>query len=152
MKKVIIYTLFGIIVSPMLSFVHSTKNKEFKTLIGDEFGYQIPPDNSSTSWVKAIEKPGSNKPKAMKNVIRFEENKVTYFNKNGVALEYIGETEKNLSHIKTSSENPRTWKIPHPKSTPKNEDDFIATFQIYQKGVVVNLKEDGKVLIFTLKQ
>jgi protease II len=151
MKKLIVFSIIGLLLSPMLSFVHSTKNKEFKTLIGDEVWFQIPSHNSSTSWVKAIEKPGSNKPKAMKNVIRFEENKVTYFNKNGVKLEYIRETEKNLSHIKASEEEKRTWKIPRPNSIPKDEDDFLATFQIFKKGVVFTFKDDGKSIIFSLK-
>lgn len=151
MKKLIILSLAGLFLSPMLSFVHSPKNKEFKTLIGDEFDYHLPSDNSSTSFVKPIERPSSNKPKAVKNVIRFEENKVTYVNKAGVKLEYIRETEKNLSHIKGASEEARTWKIPHPNSTPKDEDDFVASFQIFKKGVVFTFKEDAKPMIFSLK-
>jgi hypothetical protein len=158
MKKSSILTLvFGLLFSATSGAVTQNlkcvlfQNPGLFSLIGDEVGYQIPADNSSTSWVKVIDKTTSSKSKAMKNSIRFEEKKITYINKAGVKMEYIGETEKNLSHIKGVNENVRTWKIPHPNASPKDEDDYVATFQIFKKGIVLTFKDGGNPMIFTLK-
>ena len=121
------------------------------SLIGDEVGFQIPHDNSSSSWVKAIDKATANKTKTMKNSIRFEANKVTYINQSGVKMEYIGDTEKNISHVKGAKEEVRTWKIPHPNASPKDENDFVATFQIFKKGIVLTFKDGSNPMVFTLK-
>jgi hypothetical protein len=113
--------------------------------------FEIPADNATSSFVKVIENPTPNNPKAMKSSILFGEDKITFINKNGVLREFISEGSGTSTILTEEKEKPRIWKIPNPNELPKNEDDFIATFQIYQKGVVITFKDDNKPVVFSLK-
>jgi hypothetical protein len=155
MKKVIMYTLFGILCSPMLSFSENIKKELFAPNHGMmsivAFWFEIPADNASSSFVKVIENPTPNTPKAMKSSIYFGEEKITFINKNGVVRDYMNKAEL-IDAVKSDKEQPRVWKIPNPKESPKNDNDFIATFQIYQNGVVVTFKDDNKPIVYSLKK
>ncbi len=148
MKKVILLS------AATLLFASNLSARGMMTIISVWF--EIPTQNASNSWLKPIAKPTPDKPKSMPNSIYFEEHKITVINKNGVVFEYIGETEKNLSDIMEPSEEARTWKIPDPKAKPKDENDFVATLQIFRKGIVLTFKAGSElsknVMLFKLKE
>ncbi len=117
--------------------------------------FRIPGEAANTSWLKTIAKPTPDKPKSMKNAIYFDEQKITFINNNGVVREFISEGSGTSTIQREKDENPRIWKIPNPKATPKDENDFVATFQIFKKGIVLTFKAgsdlDGS-LYFRLKE
>lgn len=142
-KKVILLSV------ATLLFASNLSARGMMTIISVWF--EMPNQNTNNSWLKPIENPTPDKPKSMPNSIYFEEHKITVINKNGVVFEYIGETEKNISKIKETSEEAITWKIPNPKAKPKDENDYVATFQIFRKGIVLTFKDGDGPMLFRLK-
>jgi hypothetical protein len=154
MKRLIILSLVGLVLSPMLSFTKNVKaefrapNHGMMSIVA--FWFEIPADNATTSWVKVIDKPTPNNPKAMKNAIYFSEQKITFINKNGVGRDYMNKAEL-VDAVISDKEQPCVWKVPNPKMSPKDDADFVATFQIFQKGIVLTFKDGGNPMVFTLK-
>ena len=112
--------------------------------------FKMPDDNAQSSWLKKIDNPTPQNPKAMKRSIYFEEQKITFVDKNGVVRDYMNKAEL-VDEVKMDNEKPRIWKIPNPKATPKDENDFVATFQIFKKGIVLTFKDGSNPMVFTLK-
>jgi len=154
MKMIIISSVLTMFMGSTMSVYENVKiealapNHGMMSIVA--FWFEIPVDHASNSFVKVIDKPTPNNPKAMKSSIHFEEHKITFIDKNGVVRDYMNKAEL-IDAVKSDKEKPRVWKIPHPNASPKDENDFLATFQIFKKGIVLTFKDGGNPMIFTLK-
>lgn len=113
--------------------------------------FELPAENAQAPWLKTIEKPTPDKPKAMKNSIYFEMDKITLVNKDGAIRTFYTASSGSNSVLTGKEEAPRILKIPDPKATPKDDNDFVATLQIYKKVIVLHFKDETKPMIFKLK-